>query len=412
MKKALSIVLSTILLLALLVVPAQAADAAELNLPVTQTVTLEGEGAKAEDAVVDYTFTAVTAGAPMPAGADGGDYSFQLIGNEEYQIPTITYTSTGKWQYLLTAEGSDVDPQSVDITVYVTRQDGELLAVVVAINPDGDKCDLTFTATAKGEEEPITHTVIFETGEGSDVDDQVVNDGDTATEPEDPTWDGHTFEGWYLDEDCTIPYDFSTPVTEDITLYAKWEEIDEPEPPGPVPPEPVTYTVTFDLGDGTIYTEQTVEEGDTATKPQDPSKEGYTFEGWYLDEDCTIPYDFNTPVTGDITLYAKWTKVVEPEPVPTGEFQAWSLMNLICAVMTAAIGGAMMATVGRNRRRILGLLPMIASAAIFLLYEHMSLPMQLCDKFTPLMVGLLAVNMILAYLTSGKTAEERSGDSD
>jgi TctA family transporter len=79
---------------------------------------------------------------------------------------------------------------------------------------------------------------------------------------------------------------------------------------------------------------------------------------------------------------------------------------------TAAIGGAMMATVGRNRRRILGLLPMIASAAIFLLYEHMSLPMQLCDKFTPLMVGLLAVNMILAYLTSGKTAEERSGDSD
>lgn len=403
MKKALSIVFSTILLLALLVVPAQAAETATLDLPVTQTVTLEGEGAQAEDAVVDYTFTAVTSGAPMPAGAGEGDYSFQLIGNEEYQIPTITYTSTGKWQYLLTAEGSDVDPESVDITVYVTLQDGELTITALAYLPSGEKCDLTFEARVVAEPvppEPITHTVTFETGEGSDVDDQIVNDGETATEPEDPTWEGHTFEGWYVDEDCTIPYDFDTPVTEDITLYAKWEEI-------VVPPEPTTYTVTFDLGDGTIYTEETVEEGGTATKPKDPSREGYTFGGWYLDEDCTIPYDFNTPVTDDIILYAKWTEVV-----PTGEFQAWSLMNLICAVMTAAIGGVMMATVGRNRRRLLGLLPMIMSAAIFLLYEHMSLPMQLCDKFTPLMVGLLAVNMMLAYLTNGKTEKERSGHSD
>ena len=49
--------------------------------------------------------------------------------------------------------------------------------------------------------------------------------------------------------------------------------------------------------------------------------------------------------------------------------------------------------------------------AIFLMTEHMALPMQLCDKFTPLMVGLLAINVMLAYLTNGKTVEERSGDS-
>ena len=87
-------------------------------------------------------------------------------------------------------------------------------------------------------------------------------------------------------------------------------------------------------------------------------------------------------------------------------------MNLICAIMTAAIAGAMMVTAGRNRRRLLGLMPAIASAAIFLMTEHMSLPMQLCDKFTPLMVGLLAVSVMLAYLTNGKTVEERPGDSD
>ena len=404
MKKALSIVLSTILLLALLVVPAQAADQVELNLPVTQAVTLEGEGAQAEDAVVDYTFTAVTSGAPMPAGAGEGDYSFRLIGNEEYQIPTITFTSTGKWQYLLTAEGSFVDPESVDITVYVTREGGELVATVVAMNAAGEKCELAFTATVVAEPippEPETHTVTFETGEGSDVDDQIVNDGETAEEPEDPTWEGHTFEGWYLDEECTIPYDFSTPVTEDITLYAKWEEIAEP-----VPPEPETHTVTFETGEGSDVDDQIVNDGDTATKPQDPTREGYVFGGWYLDEDCTIPYDFNTPVTGDIILYAKWTKVV-----PTGDTQAWSLMNLVCVLLTVGVCAVMTATVRRNGRKLLGVLPAAAAAAIFLMTEHMALPMQLCDKFTPLMVGLLAINVMLAYLTNGRTVEERSGDS-
>ena len=334
MKKALSIVLSTILLLALLVVPAQAAEMVSLDLPVTQTVTLEGEGAKAEDAVVNYTFTAVTAGAPMPAGAGEGDYSFQLIGNEEYQIPTITYSSTGVWQYKLDAEGADVDPQTVDITVYVTLQDGELTVTVVAMTADGEKCDLSFEATVKAEE------------------------------------------------------------------------------PEPVPPTPVTYTVTFETGEGSDVDDQVVNENETAVEPKDPTREGYTFGGWYLDEECTIPFDFSTPITEDITLYAKWTKNAEPEPVPTGEVQAWSLINLICALLTVGVCAIMTATMRYNGKKLLGILPAAAAAAIFLINEHMSLPMQLCDKFTPLMVGLLAVNVMLAYLTSGKTAKERSGKSD
>ena len=43
-------------------------------------------------------------------------------------------------------------------------------------------------------------------------------------------------------------------------------------------------------------------------KPADPTRDGYTFGGWFTDEACTQAYDFSTPVTADLTLYAKWTK--------------------------------------------------------------------------------------------------------
>lgn len=70
-----------------------------------------------------------------------------------------------------------------------------------------------------------------------------------------------------------------------------------------------TYTVTFSVDGGSTVAAQTVESGNKATEPVDPTKEGYTFEGWYGDAGLTTLYDFNTPVTAAITLYAKWTLV-------------------------------------------------------------------------------------------------------
>lgn len=72
---------------------------------------------------------------------------------------------------------------------------------------------------------------------------------------------------------------------------------------------PTIYAVTFDSDGGSAVTAQTVESGKPATKPADPTKEGYTFKGWYLGETA---YDFATPVTGDITLKAKWEKIETP----------------------------------------------------------------------------------------------------
>ena len=77
-------------------------------------------------------------------------------------------------------------------------------------------------------------------------------------------------------------------------------------------------TVTFNSNGGSSVPAQTVDNGYKATKPADPTKSGYTFGGWYTDSACTTAYDFNSAVTADLTLYAKWTAVASaPEPMAT-----------------------------------------------------------------------------------------------
>lgn len=70
----------------------------------------------------------------------------------------------------------------------------------------------------------------------------------------------------------------------------------------------LTHTVRFDAGEGSAVAAQKVEDGKAATRPADPEREGYTFAGWCSDAGRTQAYDFSTPVSGDVTLYAKWTK--------------------------------------------------------------------------------------------------------
>ena len=71
----------------------------------------------------------------------------------------------------------------------------------------------------------------------------------------------------------------------------------------------ITYTVTFDAnGHGTAPTAQTVASGATASEPTAPTADGWTFGGWYKEAGCSNAFDFNTAITGNITLYAKWTE--------------------------------------------------------------------------------------------------------
>lgn len=111
-----------------------------------------------------------------------------------------------------------------------------------------------------------------------------------------PSREHYQFAGWYADLDEDAAFDFeNNSVISNLTLYAKWT--------------PNSYTATFNTDGGSTVEAQTVAYTENAkfTKPTDPTKAHYDFGGWYSDEGLKTAYSFNTAVTGNVTLYAKWT---------------------------------------------------------------------------------------------------------
>ena len=269
-------------------------------------------------------------------------------------------------------------------------------------------------------ENPTTHTVTFDSMGGSEIAPKEVVSGLKIKAPSTPTKDKYLFRGWYEDNTHSVPFDFNnTPITSDMTLYAKWEaanSINEIRlagdfqygtvPVGTLPSfnpatttegirmgtnagwsyfinetsvwsgfgletptavndgktkygyrfqvktndgyqlasdlkviyndedvtstvevtrwpwgayvtvdlgkaigTPVVYTITFNSNDGTSVESQNVNAGEKLTEPTPaPTKEGFTFDGWYEDSTFSKKFDFNTPITDNMTLYAKWTE--------------------------------------------------------------------------------------------------------
>ncbi len=280
-------------------------------------------------------------------------------------------------------------------------------------------------------------------GSDAQIDTQIVDKNGKATQPTDPTRNGYIFMGWYTDKECLTKFDFNTPITADITLYAKWVKNNEEksnftyayyssrDPKYPKNGDTVTldqlrshrqydptskYVLTslgrydpnktytgeenlaqtiksiakklaaeygtisdkfeiyrlkdnneiisygfilakttngilfqgtdnFYLTDksytgfnNTIHTTYDtvisdivtlsesrkavnfdlnganrliVNKNEKVAQPTDITRDGYKFMGWYTDAEGTTKFDFNTPITTDITLYAKWEKIDE-----------------------------------------------------------------------------------------------------
>ena len=269
-------------------------------------------------------------------------------------------------------------------------------------------------------ENPATYTVTFDSMGGSEIAPQKVVSGLKIKAPSTPTKDKYLFRGWYQDNTHSVPFDFNnTPITSDMTLYAKWEvanSINEIRlagdfqygtvPVGTLPSfnprttteniffgtgtawayfinetsvwsgfgsetpvayndgktkygyrfqvkanggyqlssdlkviyndedvtstvdvtrwpwgayvtvdlgkaieTPVVYTITFNSNGGTSVAPKDINAGEKLTEPTPaPTKEGFTFDGWYEDSTFSKKFDFNTPITNSMTLYAKWTE--------------------------------------------------------------------------------------------------------
>jgi uncharacterized repeat protein (TIGR02543 family) len=96
-------------------------------------------------------------------------------------------------------------------------------------------------------------------------------------------------------------------------------------------------TVRFESNGGSLVEEQIVQYGEKVSRPEDPTREGYSFDGWYADIDKTIPWDFETDVVeGNMSLYAKWVEEIEPpivdEPAPEN-CDWWWLILIIIALL-------------------------------------------------------------------------------
>ena len=143
--------------------------------------------------------------------------------------------------------------------------------------------------------EKSKYTVKFVSEHGSFAD-QTIEHGETI-KPDKltiPEVEGYTFVGWYADEAHKTKFDFSTPITSNTTVYAKWTAND--------------YEVSFITEHGDAPTSQNVKYNGTAKDPGKLKAEGYTFIGWYTDAAHTTEFNFSTPITGDTKVYAKWEK--------------------------------------------------------------------------------------------------------
>lgn len=143
-----------------------------------------------------------------------------------------------------------------------------------------------------------TYKVTFDTAGGSIVDTQIVEKSKTAIRPGNPVRIGYVFDDWYLDGEV---FDFSTPITKSITLVAKWKKKNVEE-------NTIKFTVSFDTDGGNEIPNEIVEKYGKVSEPDEPTKSGYDFVCWLLNGE---EFDFNTKITKDIKLVAKWEKVVK-----------------------------------------------------------------------------------------------------
>jgi uncharacterized repeat protein (TIGR02543 family) len=135
-------------------------------------------------------------------------------------------------------------------------------------------------------------TIEFNSNGGTGISSITQNYGTAVTAPADPTKTGYTFAGWYSDAGLSSSYTFATMPAGDLSLYAKWTTN--------------LYTITFDSAGGSVLSALTQPFDSTLVMPENPTREGFNFGGWYIDLAKTTRFIAERMPGENLILYAKW----------------------------------------------------------------------------------------------------------
>ena len=232
-----------------------------------------------------YTFA-------MPAHAVAVDAKFVPVTSEtQYRIRLTDGP--------MTANYTTAKPGTI-VTITLTPQPGLALETMTIVDQNGNHIPWTGEDNVYRFEMPaskvtisvglgtVKYTVSFDTLGYGEIPDQTITHGMTAQRPTDPVREGYVLSGWAWKN---LLYDFTQPVTSDIELKALWNV--------------KIFSVRFQDEAGNQLSEmQTIPYLGKVDRPQQPTKEGYVFLGWF-DQNNTL-YDFSTFVTDDITLTGRW----------------------------------------------------------------------------------------------------------
>jgi len=219
-----------------------------------------------------------------PSGNSSVNYSIMIGENLEFTVSPIGNPSWNRLGVNIT----EVPSYSPPISLTATGNNAQTMVIIVK------NCGVEKTINLNLQVRP--YLVTFDPNGGSPTPDpQKVEPGKIATKPTtDPTKTGYSFNRWEMP--LGTPYNFSTPVTDSITLKAAWT--------------PNAYTITFDAQSGVVspLSKSVTYDAPVGTLPT-PARTGYDFSGWYSAASGGTQYTETTvyKIPNNATLYARWT---------------------------------------------------------------------------------------------------------
>ena len=164
----------------------------------------------------------------------------------------------------------------------------------------GNKDTTIYAHWTKTDEKQKTYKLTYDANGGKvSPSSKTVKDGEKIGTLPTPTKEGYTFDGWYI-KGSEFKVNANSTIDRDTTLFAHWIKKET---------QTKTYTITLNANGGTVSSSSTtVKEGEKVGTLPTPTKDGYTFDGWYTSASGGNKVDSNSTISSDTTLYAHWSE--------------------------------------------------------------------------------------------------------